>query len=101
VPLILDLAKDPIQKGVFQLVFARQTMGRPFVAPPGVPADRVAILRKAFMAAMKDKELLAEAEKAKLEITPVSGETVQKIVEEAYKMPPEVIKRTIEALRPS
>ncbi len=99
VPIITDFAKDDITRGVFKLVFARQVMGRPFVAPPGLPPQRVAVLRKAFMDTLQDKELLVEAEKAKLEITPVSGEAVQKLVEEAYSMPAEVVKRTIEALR--
>ena len=99
VPIITDFAKDDITRGVFKLVFARQVMGRPFVAPPGLPPQRVAVLRKAFMDTLQDKELLAEADKARLEITPVSGEAVQKLVEEAYAMPAEVVKRTIEALR--
>lgn len=99
VPIITDFAKDDITRGVFRLVFARQVMGRPFAAPPGTPPERVAIIRKAFLDTLKDPQLLAEAAKAKLEITPVSGEVVQKLVEEAYSMPPEVIKRTIEALR--
>ena len=99
VPIITEFAKDDITRGVFKLVFARQVMGRPFAAPPGIPADRVAVIRKAFMETLKDPQLLAEAEKAQLEITPVSGEAVQKLVEEAYAMPPEVVKRTIEALR--
>ena len=99
VPLITEFAKDDITRGVFKLVFARQVMGRPFVAPPGIPAERVAVMRKAFLDTMKDKELLAEAAKAKLEISAVSGEAVQKLVNEAYKMPPEVVKRTMDALR--
>ncbi len=99
VPLIMDLARTPLEKGVFQLVFARQVMGRPFLAPPGVPADRVAAMRKAFMDTMKDKDFLSEAEKGKLEINPVPGETVQKVVVDAYAMPPEVIKKTAEVLK--
>ena len=69
----MDLAKTDEQRQMLTLVFARQALGRPFLAPPGVPADRVAALRKAFMDTMKDKEFLAEAEKAQLEITPISG----------------------------
>src|SRR5437588_3381876 len=80
VPLIMDFARNDEEKQIFKLVFARQPMGRPFLAPPGIPADRVAALRKAFMDAMKDPSFLAEAEKAKLEINPVSGEAVQSIV---------------------
>ena len=49
-------------------------MGRPYLAPPGVPKDRAEALRKAFMDTMKDKEFLADAEKSQLEINPVSGD---------------------------
>ena len=98
VPLILDLAKTPEQKQILTLVFARQALGRPFVAPPDIPKDRVAALRKAFMDTMKDKEFLAEAEKTKLEITPISGEAVQKIVVDAYKTDPATVKKTAEML---
>jgi hypothetical protein len=87
VPLIMDFAKSNEQKQIFQLVFARQPMGRPFLAPPGIPAERVATLRKAFMDTMKDGEFLAEAGKLKLEINPVSGDAVQRIVQEVYRTP--------------
>ncbi|HZS63504.1 MAG TPA: hypothetical protein VFA53_03260, partial [Xanthobacteraceae bacterium] len=70
----------------------------PYVAPPGVPADRVAALRKAFMDTMADKEFLAEAEKQKLEITPISGEEVQQIIVDSYKTDPAVVKKTAELL---
>ncbi len=98
VPLILDLAKTPEQKQILTLVFARQALGRPYLAPPGVPQDRVDALRKAFMDTMKDKEFLAEAEKMKLEITPISGENVQKLVEDAYKVDPTIAKKTADML---
>jgi tripartite-type tricarboxylate transporter receptor subunit TctC len=72
---------------MFKLVFARQPMGRPFLAPPDIPSERVSALRKAFMDTMKDGEFLAEAEKMKLEINPVSGAAVQEIVRDVYKTP--------------
>ncbi|MGA7486649.1 MAG: tripartite tricarboxylate transporter substrate-binding protein [Xanthobacteraceae bacterium] len=90
VPLVMDFAKTDEQKQVFKLVFARQPMGRPFLAPPGIPAERVAVLRKAFMDTMKDGEFLAEAGKLKLEINPVSGAAVQDIVQEVYQTPKSV-----------
>ncbi len=99
VPLILDLAKTPEQKQILSLVFARQALGRPYMAPPGVPADRAAALRKAFMDTMKDKEFLAEAEKTKLEISPTSGEDVQKIIVEAYKTDKATVEKTAEMLK--
>jgi tripartite-type tricarboxylate transporter receptor subunit TctC len=99
VPLIMDMVKTEEQRGVLRLVFARQVMGRPYLAPPGVPADRLALLRKAFMDTMKDKDFLAEAEKLKLEITPVAGDKVQSLVAEIYRTPADIVKKAIEAAR--
>jgi tripartite-type tricarboxylate transporter receptor subunit TctC len=99
VPLITDLAKTDEQRAILRLIFARQPLGRPFLGPPGIPEDRTAALRKAFMDTMKDKEFLAEAEKAQLEITPVSGEEVQRLVAEVYKTPPDIVKKAAEILR--
>jgi tripartite-type tricarboxylate transporter receptor subunit TctC len=99
VPLIMDMVKTPEQRQVLRLVFAGQVMGRPFLAPPGVPADRLAALRKAFMTTMQDPAFLAEAEKIKLEIRPVSGDAVQKLVAEVYASPPEAVKKAAAALK--
>jgi tripartite-type tricarboxylate transporter receptor subunit TctC len=99
IPLIMDLAKTKEQKQILRLVFARQVMGRPFVAPPDVPADRVAALRKAFMDTMKDKEFLAEAEKAKLEIQAVSGQELQNVIKESYETSPELAEKTADLLK--
>jgi tripartite-type tricarboxylate transporter receptor subunit TctC len=98
VPLILDLAKTDEQRQVLKLIFARQVMGRPFLAPPGLPKDRAEALQKAFMDTMKDKDFLAEADKARLEITPVDGAAVAKLVREIYKTPPEIAARAAQAL---
>ena len=68
-------------------------------APPGVPADRVAMLRKAFMDTMADKEFLAEAEKAQLEITPIDGASLQKLVTEVYQTPAAIAHKAAEFLR--
>src|SRR3954467_10155829 len=88
VPLITEQAKNEEQKQILTLIFARQALGRPYLAPPGIPFDRVDVLRKAFMDTMKDPEFLAEADKAQLEITPVSGDALQKLVADVYKTPP-------------
>ena len=94
VPLIIDLAKTEEQKQVLRLIFVRATLGRPFLAPPGLPADRADVLRRAFDATMKDPEFLAEAKKAKLEINPVNGEELEKLVEAVYTTPTSTVQRT-------
>jgi tripartite-type tricarboxylate transporter receptor subunit TctC len=93
VPLVIDLAKTDEQRQILTLIFARQVLGRPFLAPPGIPADRAEALRKAFMETMMDPEFLADAEKAQLEVNPVPGDELQKLVAEIYKTPPEVAKK--------
>ena len=98
-PLIMDYAKTDEDRQILRLVFARNVMGRPFVAPPGVPADRVAVLRTAFMDTMADKDFLAEAEKINLEINPVSGDALQALIAEAYRTPPAIVKRTADLLK--
>jgi tripartite-type tricarboxylate transporter receptor subunit TctC len=98
VPLIMDYAKTDEARQIFKLIFSRQPMGRPFLAPPGVPAERVAMLRKAFMETLKDKQFLADAERMKLEINAVSGEDVQKIVNEVYSTPKAVAKKAAEMI---
>jgi tripartite-type tricarboxylate transporter receptor subunit TctC len=84
-PLIVDYVKTDAGRQIFKVMLARQVMAWPFAAPPGVPADRVAALRKAFDETLQDKEFLAEAEKLKLEITPVSGARIQSLIEDVYR----------------
>lgn len=99
VPLIIDLAKTDEQRQILKLIFARQAMGRPFVAPPGIPQDRAEALRTAFMATMQDKDFLADAEKVQMEINPVPGDKVQALVKEIYSAPPEIAKKATSFLR--
>jgi tripartite-type tricarboxylate transporter receptor subunit TctC len=99
VPLVTDFAKTDEQRQILKMVFARQVMGRPFVAPPSMPADRVAALRKAFMDTMTDKDFLAEADKTELEVNPVSGEEVEKLVKEVYATPPDIVAKAKEAAK--
>jgi tripartite-type tricarboxylate transporter receptor subunit TctC len=90
VPLVAELAVSEEARQIQKLVFARQLLGRPFLAPPNLPADRLAALRKAFMDTMADKEFLAEADKSKLEITPVAGEEIERVVKEIYAAPRDI-----------
>jgi tripartite-type tricarboxylate transporter receptor subunit TctC len=97
----MDFAKDDAERRALELVFARQAMGRPFLAPPGIPADRAAALKRAFDATMKDPQFLAEAEKMQLEINPVSGDEVQAIVARMYAAPASVVERVKRIVPPT
>src|SRR6201996_2162307 len=100
VPLILDQAKIEEQKQALNLALARLEFGRPFFMPPNVPVERVNAIRRAFDAAMKDPELLAEAEKLKIEIDPLTGEQVAALITEIYKTPAATVERVREAMAP-
>jgi tripartite-type tricarboxylate transporter receptor subunit TctC len=93
VPLAVDKAPTEEGKAILRLYSTPEEVGRPFVAPPNVPKDRVNALRRAFDATMKDKGFLADAEKTHLEIDPVTGEDMQKLLEQAYASPPAVIEK--------
>lgn len=93
VPTALELMGNESDRRLFEIAFAEQVMGRPFVIPPGVPADRVAMLRAAFDATMKDPEFLAEAERLQAEIAPVDGATINALLERAYSSPPAEVER--------
>ena len=99
IPLIVDLAKTDEQRQILELIFARQVMGRPFVAPPNIPRERADALRKAFMDTMNDKDFLADAEKAQLEITPVPGDQIEKLVKDIFTASPEIAKKASALLR--
>jgi tripartite-type tricarboxylate transporter receptor subunit TctC len=82
-----------VSRRVAQVILAGNEYGRPMVAAPGVPSDRVRILREAYARALKDPQLLAEAKQSKLEIEPASGEELQALTERVMNQPPEVIER--------
>lgn len=91
-PLIIDLAENDYQKQVLQLLLARQVMGRPYVAPPGVPAERLDALRKAFEATANDPEFLAEAKRKQLEISFVNAAKITEVIRKSYQSSPEVVQ---------
>lgn len=94
VPLFLDLVKgDPAREPVAQFMSRAVAIARPVAAPPGVPADRAQILRRAFDATMRDPAFLAEAEKLHLEIDPLTGEQVQDIVKSVLATPKPIIRQ--------
>src|SRR5580704_11598545 len=94
VPLFLDLVKgDPAREPVAKFMSYAVAIARPFAAPPGVPEDRVEVLRRAFDATMKDREFLAEAAKLNAEIDPLTGEQVQDVVTQVLATPRPVINQ--------
>ena len=94
VPYAPDLAANDEDRAVMQAAFAALALGRPFLAPPGVPSDRVTALRDAFAAAFKDAGFIAEIEKTGLKVNrPRSGEQIQAVIEATYKNPPVVVER--------
>jgi tripartite-type tricarboxylate transporter receptor subunit TctC len=99
VPRVWDFIKNDDDKKAVELVVSQQVFGRPFVAPPGTNPEAVKILRAAFAAAMKDKELLADAEKAKIDINALDGAKVQDVVEKVYASPPAVVARAKELIK--
>jgi hypothetical protein len=98
VPLIGDFAKTERQRQIMNLVISRQVMGRPFMAPPGLPADRAAALRTAFDETMKDAEFVKEATARGQEVNPVSGAEIDKLLAELYATPKDVVEETKRAI---
>lgn len=93
VPLLMELPTDPDDRAALRLLSAPTTIGRPLFAPPDVPAERIKALRAAFDATMKDPAFIAEAERSKLDLQPVSGVELQRIVSEIVATPPKVVQR--------
>ncbi len=98
VPFILDVAKTTEQKQIINFVYAGQGIGRPFVAPPDMPADRTKALRAAFDATMKDPDFLADAKKQKLDVEPVSGDRLLEILKSLYDTPKPMVDKVAKIL---
>ena len=92
-PTTSEFLRTDEDRQIFDVLISQLEMGRPYVAPPGVPADRVKILRDAFEKAAKDPELLGEAARMNLEISPLTGDQVQALIAELYATPPAVVEK--------
>ncbi len=90
-PQMIDKLTDPQKKAALGLILSTQAMARPYAAPPGVSAERLAALRAAFRKTIDSPEFRAEADKLGLDVAPVSGEEVEKRLAEIYAQPPEVV----------
>ncbi len=93
VPSAVDLIPDKQDREALELILIRQETGRPFALPPGVPADRVQTLRRAFDATLKDPAFLADAKRLQMEVDPLTGEEVEALLKKAYAAPAGVIAR--------
>ncbi|HZO47119.1 MAG TPA: tripartite tricarboxylate transporter substrate-binding protein [Xanthobacteraceae bacterium] len=98
VPLATSFAKTTEQRQVMEAIYSQNMFGRPYVLPEGVPPDRVAALRKAFIETMNDPALVAEADKAGMELGARDGEEVQTLVNKLYALPASVVERTKKAM---
>ncbi|MBH97810.1 MAG: hypothetical protein CMM56_05090 [Rhodospirillaceae bacterium] len=84
IPLITEFAENDDELMALELIFARQVMGRPYLAPPGIPIDRLTALRNAFEATTNDPEFIADATRIQLELNPVSGEEIDILISRIY-----------------
>jgi hypothetical protein len=93
VPTAVDLARNDEERRILSAIMAATEIGTAFFAPPGIPADRLATLRRAFDATMKDPEFLDEAARTKLTVGPMAGEELQKLVVEVSNLPPALLEK--------
>jgi tripartite-type tricarboxylate transporter receptor subunit TctC len=98
VPMVWDFVKNDDDRKVIELLLAQQVFGRPYVAPPGIPDDRLKVLRTAFTATMKDQGYIAEAKKLGLDTDFGTGEEVQALVQKVYATPKDIVQRLIKSM---
>ena len=101
VPTVVELARNDEERQVLSAVVNAAEIGTAFFTSPGVPADRVEALRRAFDATMKDPEFLAETEKTKLTVSPLPGEDLQKLVADVASIPPDILEKVRAAYAPA
>jgi tripartite-type tricarboxylate transporter receptor subunit TctC len=98
VPLAITFARSEQDRQVMEMIYSQNLFGRPYLLPPGVPAERVTALRKALAATLADRELLADAQKSGLDISPLPGEELQALIAKLYAMPLATIERAKQSL---
>jgi hypothetical protein len=99
VPSVLDVAASPDQQAILRLIIARQTMARPYVAPPGIPPERLTALRNAFDATMKDPEFLADARRQDMDVRPVTGAEADALIRQVYATSPDIVRLAAEFMK--
>jgi tripartite-type tricarboxylate transporter receptor subunit TctC len=99
VPFVLDLARNNEERQMLEFLYAGQGIGRPFVAPPDLPTERLKMLRDAFNATMKDADFVADARRGKLEVEPEDGEHLAALIKQIYATPRPVIDKVSELIK--
>jgi tripartite-type tricarboxylate transporter receptor subunit TctC len=99
VPFVIDLARNDSEKQAIEFLYAGQGIGRPFVAPPDLPADRLKMLRDAFNATMKDADFIADVKKQKLDLVPEDGEHLAALIKKIYATPKPIVAKIGELIK--
>lgn len=97
-PLLTELSMSDSDRAALRLFLSRVSLGRPFVAPPGLPVDRVGALTDAFDATLKDPEFVADAQKQRLTVDGISGVELAQVIADIYSTPKDAVKRTADVL---
>lgn len=101
VPFVLDKAPDESSRRLMEILFSRLAIGRPILTPPGIPQDRLQLLSAAFDKTMKDPAFLAETGKLGLEVDPIGGAEVEKLIKKIFNYPPDLLKKATEVVMES
>jgi tripartite-type tricarboxylate transporter receptor subunit TctC len=99
VPIVIDLARTPEQKQMIEFLYAGQDIGRPFVAPPDLPPQRLKMLRDAFSATMQDADFIADVKKSKFELEPEDGEHLAALIRNIYATPKAIVDKVGELIK--
>jgi tripartite-type tricarboxylate transporter receptor subunit TctC len=99
VPLVFELARNANERQVLEFLYAGQGIGRPFVAPPDLPADRLKLLREAFDRTMRDADFIADVKRNKLELEPEDGEHLEELIRKIYATPKPIIDKVSELIK--
>ena len=99
VPFVVDIARNAGEKQAIEFLYAGQGISRPFVAPPGLPADRLKMLREAFNATMQDADFIADVKKQKLDLAPEDGEHLTALIKRIYATPRPIVAKIGELIK--
>jgi tripartite-type tricarboxylate transporter receptor subunit TctC len=99
IPFVLELARNAGEKQAIEFLYAGQGIGRPFVAPPDLPADRLKMLRDAFNTTMKDTDFIADVKKQKFDLEPEDGEHLTALIRKIYATPKPIVDKIGELIK--